>query len=48
MDAVAAKRLWIESERLTKVKFGALAKADGARLFAERLLYVGWIEERAL
>jgi hypothetical protein len=24
------------------------AKTDGARLFAERLLFVDWIEERAL
>jgi hypothetical protein len=24
------------------------AKIDGARLFAERLLYVDWIEERVL
>lgn len=38
------RRLWVVSIRY----LDTCVKVDGAWLFAERLLYVDWMEERAL
>jgi SnoaL-like protein len=40
----AKRRLMLASLRY----YDTVAKADGAWLFAERLLYVDWVDERAL